>query len=81
MPTNENLPQGKKERKKEKIIFNLFDFTKMQKNSKILFFKMALRKLHTFPNFPRGISQNCQKPKKKFTDSALIIQERDFSHL
>ncbi len=30
-------PRKKKKKEKNKIIFNLFDFTKMQKNRKILF--------------------------------------------
>lgn len=74
----------RKKRRKQNILFlNPFYFKKMKKMKKKTnpLKNIALRKLHTFPKFPRAISQNCQKPKKKFTDSALIIQERDFSHL
>jgi hypothetical protein len=73
----------KEKRKKEKINkFNLFDFTKMQKKKrKILFLKWHGGNCTLFQNFQEEFLKIAKNQKKRFTDSALIIQERDFSHL
>jgi hypothetical protein len=78
LPTNENLPQGKKKKEKKTYYFSI---KKRKKKREKSFFKNGIEEIAHFSKISKRNFSKLPKTKKEFTDSALIIQERDFSHL
>jgi hypothetical protein len=75
----EICPKEKKKKIKH-IISQSFLFKKNAKNAKNCK-KYCIEEIAHFSKISKRNFSKLPKTKKEFTDSALIIQERDFSHL
>jgi hypothetical protein len=70
---------AKRKKKKKMYYFSIFFISKNEKTKS--FKKNGIEEIAHFSKFSKRNFSKLPKTKKKVHDSALIIQERDFSHL